>query len=162
MTGVILYGPPASGKDSVAVALEATGEFHRFHRMKCGPGRSNGYRLITKTELARLAVQPDEVVWTTTAYGATYLVDRSHLLAMIGTGRQPVVQLGEPDAVTAVVTSTPDVRWIVVELWCPREVAVERIRERQTGDTSQRVRRYDETPRLAVATAVQGAVHQHA
>jgi guanylate kinase len=152
MNGVVLYGPPAAGKDTTAAALEVAGHgFRRFHRIKSGPGRTNGYRMVDHDKLGQLVAQAGEAVWTTKAYGATYVVDRSHLLAMLASDEHPIVQLGETEAVDAVLRSTPDARWTVVELWCPRHVALQRIEHRQTGDLVHRIERYDQTPHLVDA-----------
>ena len=41
-SGVLLYGPPAVGKDTITRHLERIGPFEQFRRLKCGPGRSTG------------------------------------------------------------------------------------------------------------------------
>jgi guanylate kinase len=65
----------------------------------------------------------------------------------------PVIHLGQPEAVDAVVAAFPEVRWTVVELWCPADVAELRLRERGDSDLVQRMRMeaWRETPRLDAA-----------
>jgi guanylate kinase len=63
----------------------------------------------------------------------------------------PVVHLGQRPAVVAVTAAVPGARWCVVYLWCPREVAVQRIIARRTGDTDARLRAWDDTEPLPEA-----------
>lgn len=153
MNGVILYGPPAAGKDTVTAELVALDpRFTHFERLKCGPGRTAGYRMVEPEQLAAL---PSEVVlWTNRRYDAVYLVDRPGLAAIWQTGRIPVVHLGQPEAVTAVTAGTPAARWLVVELHAPLPVLRARIEARGTGDDAARVTAAIETPRLDGADLV--------
>lgn len=59
----------------------------------------------------------------------------------------PVVHVGQPAAVDR-IASIPDARWLVVELWCPRDIAAARLVARGTVDTTQRLEVWDKTPRL--------------
>jgi guanylate kinase len=148
--GLILYGPPASGKDTVTRALTAMdGNYRHFERLKCGPGRTVGYRIVTADELARLR-STNELIWENARYGSVYAVDRSSLLADAAESI-PVVHLGQPEGIERVVSETPSIRWLVIELWCPRTVAAARIAERSTGDDAQRLSAYDQTKRLDAA-----------
>jgi len=60
----------------------------------------------------------------------------------------PVVHLGQPEAIDAVLAAAPNAHWLVVALWCPRDIAEQRITARATGDTDERLRRWDQTPML--------------
>ena len=149
--GILLYGGPASGKDTIAAELAEHGRCRPFPRLKHGPGRTHGYRIASAKDLEKAKGTPGEVIWTTTRYSATYLIDKSHLLKLLSSGDVPVIQLGEPAAVTAVLKALPYVHWTIVELWCPRHIAYQRIIERNTGDTDERMHHYDNTPHLPSA-----------
>jgi len=145
--GVVLYGPPASGKDTITHALHLRDpSFVQFRRLKCGSGRTTGYRMISRDELAETRHRGD-VLWENSRYGSTYVVDRSFLLQQVNEGNVPVVHLGQVEAVDAVINGVP-LTWTVVELVCPRDVALQRIAERQTGDTDDRITAFDATERL--------------
>lgn len=144
---VILYGPPASGKDTVTKYLITQG-FAHFERLKHGPGRTAGYRMINASELARIMSTSDGVLWLNSRYDSTYVVDRTHLTAILASGQVPILHLGQPEAIDAIRRATSDVRWLVVELWCPREIAIRRMIDRATNDLPERIQAYDDTPLL--------------
>jgi guanylate kinase len=145
MIGVILYGPPASGKDTVTEALhELDGRYVLFPRLKVGAGKTAGYRMTNTAAVEALRVS-GEVIWENRRYDAIYVIDRPTLLARLR-DHIPVLHLGQPDAIVAVVTATPDASWLVAALWCPRPVAEQRLRTRGTGDLDDRLRAWDETP----------------
>ncbi|MGN9912113.1 AAA family ATPase [Phytohabitans sp. LJ34] len=148
--GVILYGPPGSGKDTV------TGELTRidpryvlYRRLKAGQGRTAGYRMATESDIAALRAQ-HQIIWENRRYGSTYVIDRAMLAKQLAES-VPVVHLGQVEAVAVVAASVPDTRWLVVHLWCPREVAAQRIRDRGTADLNDRLSAWDETVPLATA-----------
>ncbi|MGW1681656.1 kinase [Saccharopolyspora sp. NPDC002376] len=148
-SAIVLYGPPAAGKDTVNDALSRIDtRYEHFRRLKCGSGRSAGYRMISTAQLDELREQPGEVLWENRRYSSTYVVDRSELLVIIGKGSVPVIHLGQVEAVEAMTSAMPDVAWLVVELWCSRGVAARRIEERGTGDTAERLAAFDATERL--------------
>lgn len=150
MNGVILYGAPATGKDTVTTALARQyPHFVPYKRLKCGPGRTAGYRTISPEAMA--AIPASSILWTNHRYGATYLVDRDELVRILDTGCVPVLHLGQPEAVEALVDQTPRVSWLVVELHSPLRVLRERIRERGTGDDEQRLEAAMHTPPLLTA-----------
>lgn len=157
--GVVLYGPPASGKDTVTEALLAIdSRFARFERMKAGPGNSRGYRMVQRADVDALRRQGD-VVWSNERYGATYVIDRPQLIDQL-THSVPVVHVGQPEAITAVQDQMPGTRWIVVGLWCPRDVSVQRITARDDSDRDERLAVWDATPVLPPpATTINTAVH---
>jgi guanylate kinase len=147
--GVILYGPPASGKDTVTGELaRIDGRYRLFCRLKCGPGRTTGYRMISPEEMSILRARPGEVLWETRRYGAAYLVDRSELERQLRNDEIPVVHLGQIGGVSAVADAFPSARMIVAALTCPRDVAAARITARHTGDTAARLDAYDATELL--------------
>ncbi|PPJ39968.1 kinase [Nocardia nova] len=145
--GVILYGPPAAGKDTVTTALtDEDGRFRLFERLKSGQGRTAGYRMTSEEHLESLA-RAGEIVWENSRYGARYVIDRPGLQELVASGRIPVVHAGQPEVIPAVRAAVPGT-WIVVQLSTSREVARQRILERATGDTAARLAAWDATPRL--------------
>lgn len=147
MRGVILYGPPAAGKDTVTHALSDLDPAYRlFRRLKAGPGRTGGYRMTTAEHVDQLRAA-GHVVWENHRYGAVYVVDRPTLEADLA-GHVPVLHLGQVEAVQAVKSSVPQAHWLTVHLCCARQVAAERITARATGDTDARLQAWDETPPL--------------
>jgi guanylate kinase len=146
MLGVILYGPPAAGKDTVTRELAALeGDVQLFSRVKAGSGRTEGYRMVSREQLDGLRAH-GELIWENSRYGAVYGVDRAGLLASAAHG-VPVLHLGQSAAIGAVKRATPSIEWLVVSLWCPRSVAAARIAARNTGDDSERLMAWDETER---------------
>ncbi|MEU4118917.1 HAD-IA family hydrolase [Kitasatospora sp. NPDC028055] len=142
--GVILYGPPASGKDTVTGALTTLDPiFALFSRVKVGPGRSTGYRMGTPELLAQLRATAGAVVYENSRYDSTYVTDRAGLDAAVEAG-VPVMHLGQVDGVRAVLDSYP-ADWLTVLLWCPRESTAERSAGRGDTDTSARLAAWDAT-----------------
>lgn len=147
--GIVLYGPPASGKDTVTAALTVLEPRAKlFRRLKVGSGRTAGYRMGEPRDLVELE-SSGGVLYANRRYGATYVVDRPELEQMRAEGLIPVVHLGQPEGVTALLDAEPSATWLVVELWCPRETAAERIVARDTGDLEARLIAWDETAHLS-------------
>lgn len=110
--GVILYGPPASGKDTVTATLtELNPRYAQFTRLKVGAGKSAGYRMGTAEQLQELEAAGD-VVYSNTRYGNTYVIDRPSLDDAF-VARMPVVHS---------VRSTASGRWSTatrpIGRWC--------------------------------------------
>ncbi|MEU0313920.1 hypothetical protein [Nocardioides sp. NPDC006273] len=148
--GVILYGPPAAGKDTIDAALrQVSREYAHFERLKVGPGRTVGYRLADAGALQALR-ERGAIVWENQRYGATYVVDEPGLLDALRRG-VPIIHLGQPEAVDAVQGIEAPVSWTVVELSCPEPIALERLRARGSHDLDERLDAWRETPGLASA-----------
>lgn len=148
--GVILYGPPAAGKDTVDAALRALSEdYAHFARLKVGEGRREGYRMTTSAVLQELR-EHGAVVWENTRYGATYAIDRPGLVDALATG-VPVLHVGQVEAVEAITSALDTTRWTVVALWCPADVAADRLKGRGSRDLEHRLTAWRETEDLASA-----------
>lgn len=150
-TGVILYGPPGAGKDTVTAALHTmSARFELFRRLKVGPGRVAGYRMGKPEDLDELAGR-GHIIYANQRYGATYVIDRPELERMVSRGAVPIIHAGQLEAIGAVTMSDVVAQWLIVELWCQRDIAASRIAARGTGDTAERLRAWDQTSRLATA-----------
>jgi guanylate kinase len=141
--GVILYGPPAAGKDTVTTALtELSPRYAQFARLKVGSGKSTGYRMGTAEQLRELEAAGD-VVYANIRYGNMYVIDKPGLDAAFAAG-VPVVHLGQVDGIQALVDGHP-AGWSLVLLWCPREATAERSAGRGDSDTTARLAAWDAT-----------------
>lgn len=153
LRGIILYGPPASGKNTITAALtELDPRIRLFRRLKVGSGNTAPYRMITREELDQLRAASD-IVWENNRYGYTYAVDRSGLAASLAEGI-PVVHVGQPKAIAAIRGTFMHVRWHSVELRCPQSEAIARLRGRSHEDTPGRLRAWNETPPGECATQI--------
>jgi guanylate kinase len=143
--GVILYGPPAAGKDTVTQELvKLASEYALFRRLKVGCGRTVGYRMATDADVEHLRAS-GEILWENERYGSTYIVDRTTLVDELSR-RIPVLHLGQPGGIEAVLDAFPHGSWIVVYVWSSRSIAARRIEARQTGDSAERLAAWDATP----------------
>ncbi|CAO5187139.1 Guanylate kinase [Frankia sp. AiPs1] len=141
---VILYGPPASGKDTITVALTARDDrYVHFDRLKAGINARAPYRVASTGELDRLQAQ-GQILYANERYGNVYAIDRPRLDELTAAGRVPVVHLGQVAGIEALHTSYP-ARWVTVLLWCPREVTATRAHERGSTDVDARLTVWDET-----------------
>ncbi|MBA3916388.1 MAG: kinase [Acidobacteriales bacterium] len=147
MSGVILYGPPASGKDTVTAELAKVDDrFVLLPRLKSGSGRTAGYRIVSEAEIDELRTR-GKILYENRRYGATYALDRDSLIRALTTSI-PVLHLGQLAGIEAVRQGFPDECWLTVSLWCPRNIAAERIASRDTNDDEARLRAWDATERI--------------
>ncbi|MFF3863647.1 guanylate kinase [Streptomyces sp. NPDC002209] len=141
--GVVLYGPPAAGKDTVTNALtELRSTYTQFERLKVGSGKSTGYRMGTAEQLRALEAA-DAVVYANSRYGNTYVIDTPGLDVAFAAG-VPVVHLGQVNGIRALVDGYA-ADWTVVLLWCPREVTAQRSAGRGDRDTTARLSAWEAT-----------------
>ncbi|MEW2379279.1 kinase [Micromonospora sp. NPDC047812] len=139
--GVVLYGPPAVGKDTITRYLGVLDQrYVLFPCLEAGPGLTNGPRRATPTEIEELR-RRGEIVWESRRHGAAHVIDRPGLAARLAE-HVPVVHLRHVEGIDAVTGAFPDARWLVAFLWCPREIAEARVGQRGTGDTEG----WDEVP----------------
>jgi guanylate kinase len=140
---VILYGPPAAGKDTITRALaKVDRRYTMFARLKVGSGRRIGYRMATPEQLHELETCGD-VIYANSRYGNTYAIDRPGLAETFASG-VPVVHLGQIEGIHALVEGYP-ADWVRVLLWCPQSVTMQRSVARGDTNTAARVAAWDET-----------------
>ncbi|MFE7312826.1 guanylate kinase [Streptomyces sp. NPDC057555] len=142
--GILLYGPPASGKDTITTALcDFNDAYRAFMRLKIGSGRTRGYRMGTADELVVLEARGD-VIYRNDRYGNIYLVDRPGLAQAMQDGCIPILHLGQIAGIEAVVEKFP-ASWTSVLLWCSRESTANRSKGRGDSDTEARLSAWDAT-----------------
>lgn len=110
--------------------------------MKIGGGKTEGYRLATPAQLARLHAD-NQVLYENQRYGNTYVVDGSHLTAMLAAGQTPIIHLGQVAGIKALMRYPA--RWIAVLLWCTKETTAIRAQARGSTDLDARLAAWDET-----------------
>ena len=141
--GVILYGPPASGKDTVTAELcKLSSAYAYFEKLKAGEGRTTGYRMVTEESLADLR-QRGLIVHEVARYGATYAVDSLGLNKLFEQGRIPIVHMGQVAGVEFL--RRHNARWLDVLLWCSKDVTEKRARQRGSSDVKERLAVWDAT-----------------
>src|SRR5437588_1811720 len=141
--GIILYGPPASGKDAITEALSRISpECVLFRKLKAGDGRREGYRLTTLPDIERMQ-RLGLIVYANERYANVYAVDRPSLGALLAQGLVPVVHMGQLVGVRAL--KRYPAACLSVLLWCPRDLAEQRLRGRGAVDLAARLPVWDET-----------------
>lgn len=143
MRPIVLYGPPAVGKDTITRALAALDPTYQlFPLLKAGVGRSRSYRMVPLHQLGALASAGDLILrWN--RYGSTYAVDRSGIEAAL-VEYMPVLHFAERYHVETLLEATKSIRWLVIGLTCPRAIAAERLAERDPEDVERRLVVFDQ------------------
>lgn len=143
LSGVILYGPPASGKDTLTTALtNLDSRYELYPRLKVGPKACGAYREASSEQLAGLRTR-GQLLFENQRYGNTYGVDAPYVTLMLERGAIPVIHVGQTAGVHA-VTRFP-ARWLTVALWCSRATTEARARARGSTDVDARLAAWDET-----------------
>lgn len=134
--GLILYGPPASGKDVVTRALERQDDrLSLFRKLKVGQGRTSGYRLSTPKEIDELEASL-RLVSRVHRYGNDYYVDAPELLRMRQSGLTPIVHTADLDEVAIL---RREGNWLVVCLWASARTTRHRLMRRVDSNLDERL-----------------------
>ncbi|MFI7618270.1 guanylate kinase [Nonomuraea terrae] len=142
MTGIVLYGPPASGKSATTVALaHVDPRFTLVRKLKVGNRRGTEYDFTSPEELARLRAAGRLLV-ESRRYGNTYAIDRHQIDRLTAAGQVPIVHLGNISDIRRLIQPAP---WLVILLWVPRRVCEQRSQQRGDRDTILRLKAWDET-----------------
>ncbi|WP_051451520.1 hypothetical protein [Actinospica robiniae] len=113
-SGVLLYGPPASGKSTVTAVLSGLDErFTLFERLRVSAVPKSGYRNVTVAEANSLAAQ-GQILYENERYGNRYIVDRAEIERLNSMARIPILHLGQIDGIRAVQVIGP---WLTVSLF---------------------------------------------
>ena len=156
--GIVLYGPPASGKDTVTAALHRLDpRFVLLPKLKAGAGRAEGYEFVTAEQLEKLR-GAGRLVAETHRYGNVYAVDRQTIDDMEAAGNVPVAHMGNIGDLRRLVGRAPD-SWLRVLLWIPREITEQRSTARGDADTGKRLTAWDETLADLKANTDEGFFH---
>ncbi|MEO3785896.1 guanylate kinase [Actinocorallia sp. B10E7] len=144
--GVILYGPPTSGKDTITDELtRRESRFLFLPKLKAGfsgPDPGRGHRLISFMMMEALE-RSGALAVVTNRHRDIYAVDRQGVEDAAASGRVPVIHMDDVADLTRLREAVP-ITWLTVLLWTPREVCAERPAGRG-DDTADRLQAWDET-----------------
>ncbi|WP_189114596.1 kinase [Pilimelia terevasa] len=118
-----------------------------FPRLKVGPGKTAGYRMSSEAAIEALRAAK-EIVWENRRYAALYAIDRPMLDMMLTKGNIPILHMGQPEGIEAVVRHVGPKRCVVVHLWCARVEAIRRLKLRDSVSVAARLKAWDDTPEI--------------
>jgi guanylate kinase len=140
--GVILCGPPASGKDTITRELsQLSTRYTLFRKLKAGSGSGAAYRSATIEQIQDLKESGD-VLQSSRRYGNVYAVDRPELESLFERNAIPMIHMGDIAGVRAL--QAYPAAWLSVLLWCPRQLTEDRLRGRGSEDIEARLAAWDE------------------
>ena len=71
--GIVLFGPPAAGKDTITALAERRSRLRLVRKIKAGSGQSTGYRLVDDQTYDAMAASGD-FISTVARYGNRYAI----------------------------------------------------------------------------------------
>lgn len=131
--GVLLAGPPASGKRTAAFSLTTLRRcYAHVPALSIDPHRSVDGEKATQRHLDELGSWA-QIFHSATVGGVQYSYDRERLVRLREQGRLPIVCVEDAHALAAFEAESAG--WLPVVLWCPRDEAEKRLtRGRQVGE----------------------------
>ena len=128
MFGVILYGPPGSGKSTITKLLQQTLRGGtKIRLIKVANGTNDEYLHMSRAEFNK--IEPFNILWSTERYGTTYAI-RKDSIVHLESSLTPIIELGQAKAIKAVEAAT-DYKWFKVSLQCTKETAARRLTSRK-------------------------------
>lgn len=157
--GILLAGPPGSGKRTVTFALASLRlSYAPFPALTVARQPSIHAAPTTQRYLEELRAWA-QIFHEYTAEGATYAYDRERLSKLRTQGRIPVACVDDVDALPAF--EREDVDWLRILLWCPREEAERRLTRARYATEEQRasgrssMRRWDRSSKGLLRAGLQ-------
>jgi hypothetical protein len=145
--GIVLAGPPASGKRTTTFALTSLRRSYApFPALTVARQPSIHAEQTTRQHLDELRAWA-QIFHEFTVEGTSYAFDRERLSKLREQGRIPVACVDDADALQAFEHESSD--WLQILLWCPREAAERRLtsgwpaREEHEAPGRPSMRRWD-------------------
>jgi len=141
--GIVLYGPPASGKSTICDALKNLNPRYQLVKpLKIGAGNADGYRTVSSRAMAERR-DVGAILYDWRRYDNTYALDHSSINDLLSHGNLPVLHAGRVAAIQAFRMSS--VHWLTVLLWCHRAIAAARLLARPDRNGQERLTAWDDT-----------------
>lgn len=123
--GILLAGPPASGKRTVAFSLTSLRRgYAHVPALAVSPHWSVDAEQAGRRHLDELRSWA-QIFYDVTLDGVQYFYDRERLVRLREQGRVPIVCVEDARALSAFEAESE--AWLAVMVWCPREEAGERL-----------------------------------